>query len=292
MKRRLIVMATFWVCSLLSWFALSGHLPKVIAQDSQVKPSSSTRVAVDGSVLPFPPTPSASVVGLTLNDSIHQRRQEPKRLSPDAPNVLVILIDDVGPGTPSTYGGEINTPTLSRVAKMGVSYNRFHSTAMCSPTRAALLTGRNHTHVCNGQITELSNDFDGFSGAIPKSAATVAEVLRHYGYNTAAFGKWHNTPATEITTKGPFDRWPTGYGFEYFYGFLAGESGHYEPRLIKNTTEVRPPKTREQGYHLSEDLADNAVTWLREQQTFAADKPFFMYWSSGASHGPHHVTKE
>ena len=147
-------------------------------------------------------------------------------------------MDDVGAGTPSTYGGEINTPTLDRVSKMGVSYNRFHSTAMCSPTRASLLTGRNHTFVGNGQIAAIANDFDGFSGTIPKSSATVAEVLKNYGYNTGAWGKWHNTPEEQITSKGPFDYWPTGYGFEYFYGFLAGEASQYEPTLTRNTSAV------------------------------------------------------
>ena len=147
-------------------------------------------------------------------------------------------MDDVGPATPSTYGGEINTPTLDRVAKMGVSFNRFHSTAMCSPTRAALLCGRNHTRVGNGQIAAIANDFDGFSGVIPKSSATVAEVLKNYGYNTGCWGKWHNTPEEQITNKGPFEYWPTGYGFEYFYGFLAGEASQYEPTLTRNTTAV------------------------------------------------------
>ncbi|MCP4943040.1 MAG: sulfatase-like hydrolase/transferase, partial [Planctomycetaceae bacterium] len=166
--------------------------------------------------LPFPPTPSASQAGLTIQTSTHKKRVATRRLPEDAPNILVVLIDDVGPGTASTYGGEIATPTLDRVAKAGISYNRFHSTAMCSPTRAALLTGRNHTRVGNGQICELANDWDGFSGAIPKTSATMAEILKDYGYNTGAWGKWHNTPAEETTSKGPFDRWPTGYGFEYF----------------------------------------------------------------------------
>jgi arylsulfatase len=245
-------------------------------------------------VLPFPPTPSASTAGLTMQDSIHKKRATPSRLQPGAPNILIILIDDVGPGTPATYGGEINTPTLSRVAKLGISYNRFHSTAMCSPTRAAILTGRNHTRVSNGQICEFANDWDGFSGTIPKSSATVAEVLKNYGYNTAAFGKWHNTPAEQTTSKGPFEFWPTGYGFEYFYGFLAGEASQYEPNMVRNTTIVDHPHTSggNDHYHLSEDLADDATKWLREQQAFAPDKPFFMYWATGASHGPHHVASE
>ena len=191
-------------------------------------------------ILPFPPTPSASKAGLTIETSTYKKRVEPKRLKDGAPNILIILMDDVGPGTPSTYGGEINTPTLDRVAKLGVSFNRFHSTAMCSPTRASLLTGRNHTFVGNGQIAAIANDFDGFSGVIPKSSATVAEVLKNYGYNTGAWGKWHNTPEEQITSKGPFEYWPTGYGFEYFYGFLAGEASQYEPTLTRNTTDVDP----------------------------------------------------
>lgn len=242
--------------------------------------------------LPFPPTPSASQAGLTIQTSTHKKRVATRRLPEDAPNILVVLIDDVGPGTASTYGGEIATPTLDRVAKAGISYNRFHSTAMCSPTRAALLTGRNHTRVGNGQICELANDWDGFSGAIPKTSATMAEILKDYGYNTGAWGKWHNTPAEETTSKGPFDRWPTGYGFEYFYGFLSGEASQYEPHLVRNTSPVNPRGIHREGYHVSEDLADDAIHWLREQQSFSPDKPFFMYWASGCAHGPHHVMKE
>ncbi|QDT73680.1 arylsulfatase [Lacipirellula limnantheis] len=241
-------------------------------------------------ILPFPPTPSSSIAGLTIQDSVYKKRVEPKRLADGAPNILIILMDDVGPGTPSTYGGEINTPTLDRVAQMGISFNRFHSTAMCSPTRAALLCGRNHTRVGNGQIAAIANDFDGFSGTIPKSSATVAEVLKNYGYNTGAWGKWHNTPEEQITNKGPFDYWPTGYGFEYFYGFLAGEASQYEPTLTRNTTAVTEHLPKD--YHLSDDIASDAVTWLREQNAYAPDKPFFMYWAPGASHGPHQVMKK
>lgn len=245
-------------------------------------------------ILPFPATPSASKAGVTIETSSYKKRVEQKHLPKNAPNILIILIDDAGPGAASTYGGEINTPTLSRVAKNGISYNRFHSTAMCSPTRASLLTGRNHTRVGNGQIAAIANDFDGFSGIIPKTSATVAEVLKDYGYNTAAFGKWHNTPEDQITSKGPFDYWPTGYGFEYFYGFLAGEASQYEPNLVLNNSRVEHPKTSggHQYYHLSEDLADNAIQWLREQKAYAPDKPFFMYWATGAAHGPHHIMKE
>ena len=241
-------------------------------------------------ILPFPPTPSASTPGLTIPDSVYKKRVEPKHLADSAPNILIILMDDLGPATPSTYGGEINTPTLDRVAKMGISFNRFHSTAMCSPTRAALLTGRNATFVGNGQIAALANDFDGFTGIVPKSSAMVAEVLKDYGYNTGAWGKWHNTPEDQISSKGPFDYWPTGYGFEYFYGFLAGEASQYEPNLVRNTTVVTEEKRK--GYHLTEDIAEDAIKWLREQRAYEPDKPFFMYWAPGAAHGPHHIMKE
>jgi arylsulfatase len=241
-------------------------------------------------ILPFPPTPSGSKAGLTMETSTYQKRVEPRRLPANAPNILIILMDDLGPGTASTYGGEVQTPTLERVSKMGISYNRFHSTAMCSPTRASLLTGRNHTFVGNGQISAIANDFDGFSGTIPKSSATVAEVLKNYGYNTGAWGKWHNTPEEQITNKGPFEYWPTGYGFEYFYGFLAGEASQYEPTMTRNTTSVTEEKPK--GYHVTEDIADDAIKWLREQKAYAPDKPFFMYWAPGAAHGPHQVMKE
>ena len=243
-------------------------------------------------VLPFPRTPSASIAGRTMQESVYKRRVEPRRLPADAPNVLIVLIDDAGPGLPTTFGGEVHTPTLDKISREGIAYNRFHTTAMCSPTRASLLTGRNHHRVGNGQIAELANDWDGYCGVIPKSSATAAEVLRHYGYTTAAWGKWHNTPAEQTTAVGPFDCWPTGYGFDYFYGFLTGETSQYEPNMVRNTTYVAPPRTHEQGYHVSEDLADDAIGWLRRQKALQPDKPFYMYWASGAIHGPHHVRKE
>lgn len=248
-----------------------------------------THAAEDGAILPFPPTPSASVAGETLAESTHVRRTEPRRLPADAPNILVILLDDVGFGLPDAFGGEIHTPTLTRLAGEGVSYNAFHTTAICSPTRAALLTGRNHQRVGSGTIAERAVDWDGYVGVIPKSSATVAEVLRQYGYSTAAFGKWHNTPATETTAMGPFDRWPTGYGFEHFYGFMAGETSQWEPRLFRDTSPIEPP--HDPAYHLSADLADQAISWLRQHRAFAPDKPFFLYWAPGAAHGPHHVAK-
>jgi arylsulfatase len=246
----------------------------------------------EGSVLPFPPTPSASTAGPTLQTSKHQRRVEKSRLSKDAPNILIILLDDVGFGLPDTYGGPIHTPTLSRIANEGISYNAFHTTAICSPTRAALLTGRNHQRVGSGTIAERAVDWDGYAGVIPRSSATLAKVLGAYGYKTAAFGKWHNTPATETTAMGPFTNWPTGegIGFDYFYGFLAGETSQWEPRLVENFNPVEPP--HDERYHLSEDLGDKAIAWMRKHRAYAPDKPFLMYWAPGAAHGPHHIFKE
>ena len=245
-------------------------------------------------VLPFPPKPSGSTAARTMQGSTYSPLPSVSHLPKDAPNILIVIIDDVGPGQTDTFGGEIHTPTLSKIAREGIAYNRFHTTAMCSPTRAALLTGRNHHRVASGQITELANDWDGYMGTIPKSSATVAEVLKDYGYSTAAWGKWHNTPANETTAAGPFDHWPTGYGFQYFYGFLAGEASQYEPMLVRNTAYVEHPRTSggHNYYHLSEDLADDAIHWLDEHKALAPEKPFLMYWASGASHGPHQVPKE
>jgi arylsulfatase len=245
-----------------------------------------------GPSLPFPDPPSASKAAPSLGQSTHQWRKPAQYLAKDAPNVVVILLDDVGFGQAGTYGGPINTPTLSRIAESGVSYNQFHTTALCSPTRAALLTGRNHHHVGNGVITEMAADWDGYIGTIPQSTATVARVLTEYGYNTAAFGKWHNTPATETTSMGPFTHWPTGsgIGFSYFYGFLAGETSQWEPRLVENLNQIEP--SHEETYHLSTDLADKAVGWMRQHRAFTPDKPFFIYYAPGAGHGPHHVAKE
>jgi arylsulfatase A-like enzyme len=243
-----------------------------------------------GAVLPFPEPPSASIAGESLAESKHVRRAQTSHLPKDAPNIIVILMDDVGFGTPSTFGGEIHTPSLSKVASEGISFNCFHTTAICSPTRACLLTGRNHTRVGSGTIAERAVDWDGYTGIIPKEAATVAEVLKDYGYSTSAFGKWHNTPANQTTSQGPFEYWPNAYGFEHFYGFLAGETSQWEPRLINDYTPVEPPK--EEKYHLTTDLADNAIKWMNQHKSFAADKPFFIYFAPGAGHGPHHIFKE
>jgi len=252
--------------------------------------TASATTATDGSVLPFPEPVNKSIARETLAQSTLAKRTVVKHLSDDAPNILIILLDDVGFGVSEAFGGAVKTPALSKLADEGIVYNQFHTTAICSPTRASLLTGRNHTRVGSGTIAERAVNFDGYTGVIPKTSATVAEVLKNYGYNTAAFGKWHNTPATQTTAMGPKDKWPNGYGFEYFYGFLAGETSQYEPRLVENYNYVEPPI--DPKYHLTEDMTDKALAWLDRHRSFSPDKPFLMYWSPGAVHGPHHVFKE
>jgi arylsulfatase A-like enzyme len=208
-----------------------------------------------------------------------------------APNVVVVMFDDVGFGAPGTFGGPVPTPTLDRIAAQGLRYNQFHTTALCSPTRAALLTGRNHHSAHMGAISEIAYGFPGYDGIIPRSTATVAEILRLNGYGTAMMGKAHVTPMWETSPAGPFDHWPTGLGFDRFYGFLGGEASQWEPALYDQTTPVEPHLGRD-DYHLTEDLADRAIEWMRLQKTSAPNKPFFLYFSPGATHAPHHVWPE
>jgi arylsulfatase len=243
-------------------------------------------------VLPFPEPPMGGEVGPTMQQSVHKWREQPRHLPEDAPNILIVMFDDAGFGQPDTFGGEIHTPTLTRLADAGISYNAFHTTAMCSPTRAALMTGRNHHRVGAGQIAEFANDWDGYTGVIPRSSATIAEVLRYYGYATSAFGKDHNTPVEQIAN-GPYDRTPTGRGFDYFYGFIAGETSQWEPTLWENTTPIPVPHVDNyEDFHLTEAMADKAITWMRRHLAMNPDRPFFMWWTPGAVHGPHHVARE
>ena len=231
-------------------------------------------------------------VGPTMQESVHKWREAPSHLPADAPNILIVMLDDAGFGQPSAFGGEIQTPTMARLAKEGISYNAFHTTAMCSPTRAALMTGRNHNRVGFGQIAELANDWDGYTGVIPKSSATIAEVLGDYGYASAAFGKDHNTPVDQLAN-GPYDRTPTGRGFDYFYGFIAGETSQWEPALWENNNPISPPHVENyEDYHLTEDMADKAITWMNRHLAMNPDRPFLMWWTPGAVHGPHHVASK
>lgn len=207
-----------------------------------------------------------------------------------APNVVVVLLDDVGFGATSTFGGPTETPALDALAEEGLRYNRFHTTAICSPTRASLLTGRD-SHVAGvGAVLNSANGYPGYEGVLKDETATIAEILRQQGYSTAAFGKWHLAPTWEISPAGPFDRWPTGVGFEKFYGFLGGETDQFEPTLYRGTTPVRRPAGDD--YHVTEDLANEAIEWMRTQNSITPDKPFFMYFSTGAAHAPLQVPQE
>ncbi|MBP2649031.1 MAG: Sulfatase [Gemmatimonadetes bacterium] len=238
--------------------------------------------------LPKPDPAFTGTIGETYQDSKPSYPQ-PIRAPEGAPNVLLILLDDVGFGMAGTFGGPVPTPTLDRLAKSGLRYNTFHTTALCSPTRAALLAGRNHHSVGNGVITEMGTGFPGYTGIIPRSAALLPEMLRGNGYTTAAFGKWHNTPETEISPAGPFDRWPTGLGFDYFYGFNQGETDQYFPVLYRNTTPVDPPDTPEHGYHFGTDMTNETINWINNVHAADPAKPWFVYYSTGAVHAPHQV---
>ena len=218
---------------------------------------------------------------------------EPLRPPEGAPNVLVVLIDDCGFGASSAFGGPCATPTAERLAANGLSYNRFHTTALCSPTRQALLTGRNHHSVGMGGITEIATSAPGYNSIRPKSAAPLAETLKLNGYSTAQFGKCHEVPVWESSPMGPFDAWPSGGGgFEHFYGFIGGETNQYAPAIYDGTVPVEPDRTPEEGYHFTEDMTDRAIGWIRQQKALMADKPFFVYYAPGATHAPHHVPTE
>jgi arylsulfatase len=210
-----------------------------------------------------------------------------------APNVLIILIDDVGYGAASVFGGPCHTPNFEKLAAGGLKYTRFHTTALCSPTRQALLTGRNHHSVGMGGITEIATAAPGYSSVLPNNKAPLALTLKLNGYSTAQFGKCHEVPVWQTSPAGPFNAWPTGGGgFEYFYGFIGGENNQWDPALYEGTAPIEPPKTPAEGYHLTEDLADKAIAWGRQQKALMGDKPFFMYFAPGATHAPHHVSKE
>ncbi len=207
-----------------------------------------------------------------------------------APNVVIVLIDDIGFGGPSTFGGPIATPALDALAAEGLSFTHFHTTALCSPTRNALKTGRNHHQTNTGSIMETATAFPGNTGQVPNSVAPVAEMLRLNGYSTGAFGKWHETAAWETSVSGPFDRWPTHQGFDKFYGFIGGETDQWYPLVYDGVTKVTPPQF--DGYHFTVDMTNQAIQWMKAQQSMTPDKPFFMYYATGAVHAPHHVPKE
>ena len=241
-------------------------------------------------VLPRPDFHFPGEIGRTYLDSDPARFPQPVKAPRGAPNILLILIDDAGFGQFSTFGGGIPSPTMDRLAAEGLRYNHFHTTALCSPTRAALITGRNHHSAAFAGITEIATGYDGYTCILPRSCGTVGEVLRQNGYMTAWIGKNHNTPPWETSAAGPFDRWANGLGFDYFYGFNAGDMNHWNPILYQNRDLV--PASSDPNYYLTTDLAEKAIAWVRQAKSIAPDKPYFLYVATGATHAPHQVPKD
>ena len=273
MKTNLLILGTVLAAALV-----------IITRNTEV-----SATAIDRTRLPIAQPVPVKVTQVLPADAVMPEPWEVK--APEgAPNVVIILLDDIGFGAPSPFGGPVNMPTLQHLADNGLSYNRFHTIALCAPTRGALKSGRNHHRVNMGSIPEIATGFAGNTTVIPDTAAPIAEVLRQNGYNTGAFGKWHETPGRETTAAGPQTRWPTRQGFEKFYGFLGAEENMYEPSLHDGVTVIDFPD--KPGYHLLEDMTDQAISWVRQQQGMRPDKPFFVYYSSAGSHAPHQVEPE
>lgn len=249
--------------------------------------SAAEHASADASVLPRAQAPFQGKIGRTYKDS-EPDWPRPVQAPEGAPNVLLVLTDDVGFGASSTFGGLVPTPNLDQLADNGVRYNRFHTTAICSPTRASLLTGRNHHAVGVGIVADLAAGYPGYDGYMPRSAATVAEVLKLNGYNTAMFGKHHNVPAGASSTAGPFDQWPVGLGFEYFYGFVGAQANQFSPPLYRGTNPIEAPE----GVMLDQALIDDAINWVHNQRASAPEKPFFIYYAPGTAHAPHQAPRE
>jgi arylsulfatase A-like enzyme len=277
------------LCLMASIFLFTTSATR--AQQSPGAPCSiSATTTTDGKYVPAPPTSFEGVINLSAVDS---KPCWPAKLVPPkgAPNVLLIMTDDQGYGVSGTFGGVIPTPAMDRIAKAGLRYTQFHSTALCSPTRAALITGRNHHSVGFGVIGEMSTGYPGYDSVIGRESATIGEILKENGYTTSWFGKNHNTPTYLYSSAGPFDQWPIGMGFQYFYGFMGGETDQWTPYLFRNTTQVFP-WIGKPGYNLTTDLADDAIQHLRELNASAPDQPFFVYYVPGGTHSPHQPTQE
>ena len=253
---------------------------------ASVQSSTSVSGELDRTVLPIPDPVFPKITEL---DARNATAPPPFSVeTPEgAPNVVIVLIDDIGFGASDGFGGAIQTPTLDRLAADGLRFNQFHTTALCSPTRMAILIGRNHHSANAGSVMEVATAYQGNRGQRPLSVATVTEMLRLNGYNTAAFGKYHETAPWEVSVSGPFDRWPTGSGFEKFYGFIGGETNQFAPVLHDGTAPVRLPD--DPNYHFTTDMTNQAITWMRTQQSLTPDKPFFIYYATGATHAPHQV---
>jgi len=293
MKRKsLIVRLTFGLVSLVFAGGLFLQVAtSVAAQETTGVPgSSSATTTIDGKQLP---APDPEFGGVIMQEALQSNAWWAPRIVPpkQAPNILLIMTDDSGFGVPSTFGGVIPTPTMDRLAKTGLRYNNIHSTALCSPTRAALITGRNHHSAGFGVISEQSTGFPGYNSIISKDKATIGRILRDNGYATSWFGKDHNVPTFCASQVGPFDNWPIGQGFEYFYGFVGGDANQWQPNLFRNTTQIYPFEGKP-GWNLVTGMADAAIEYLHEINQIQPDKPFFCYYVPGATHAPHHPTKE
>lgn len=285
MRRSAVILVAVLTCPFLQ------KTDPANAQQVSGDPAKATATTtVDGNYLPNPPGKFGGQIGLSASDS---KPAWPATVVPPegAPNVLLIMTDDAGYGVSSTFGGVIPTPTVDRLAKTGLRYTQFHSTSLCSPTRAALITGRNHHSVGFGVISEMATGFPGYDSTIGVNNATVGEILKQNGYATSWFGKNHNTPSYQYSTAGPFDQWPSGMGFDYFYGFMGGETDQWTPWLFRNHTQIFPWR-EQQGYNLVTGMADDAIKYLHELDAAAPDKPFFVYYVPGATHAPHQPKKE
>ncbi|AXA41702.1 arylsulfatase [Rhizobium leguminosarum] len=270
--------------------SLTGLAQAAEIQTTGIPGSAGATTTIDGKQLP---APDPKFGGVVKDDALQSKIWWAPRIVPpkDAPNVLLIITDDAGFGVPSTFGGVIPTPTMDQIANEGLRYNNIHSTALCSPTRAALITGRNHHSVGFGVISEQSTGFPGYNSIIPEDTATIGRILLDNGYATSWFGKDHNTPAFAASSVGPFDNWPTGMGFEYFYGFVGGDANQWQPNLFRNTTQIYPFEGKP-GWNLVTGMADDAIDYLNRLNQTMPDKPFFMKYAPGATHAPHHPTKE
>src|SRR6478609_8407423 len=277
-----------------TWATLitTALIATTMAQEvSTPKGAPNATVVIDGKQIPAPPQPFGGVINQLAQDS---KPYWPARIEPPpgAPNVLLIMTDDVGFGAPSTFGGVIPTPALDRIANDGLRYTNFHSTALCSPTRAALITGRNHHSAGFGVISEQATGYPGYNSIITEDKATIGRILKDNGYRTSWFGKDHNTPAFQASSIGPFDQWPIGMGFEYFYGFMGGDTNQWQPgNLVRNTTPIYP-YVGKPGWNLVTAMADDAIDYVNRINALSPEQPFLVKFAPGATHAPHHPTQE
>lgn len=271
-------------------FLIIACIPAGAQQTTGLPGSPDATTTIDGRYLPPPPQKFEGEINLNAAQS---KPAWPARVVPPkgAPNILLIMTDDVGFAAPSTFGGVIPTPSLDRIAANGLSYTNFHSTALCSPTRAALITGRNHHSVGFGVVSEAASGYPGYDSVISKDSSTIGRILLQNGYRTSWFGKDHNTPTYQASQAGPFNQWPTGMGFEYFYGFVGGDTSQWQPNLFRNTTAIYP-YVGHPGWNLTTAMADDAIHWLNQLNDIDPSMPFLVYYVPGGTHAPHHATPE